>query len=201
MTLRNGFLPDAAKARANLQGRRHARGIVVRPVVDLVARQGRVIAYVVEVCPDDHIFVRAFAGNPAQDVGQLQAAVCALFEPCQRVRVHLEAPFLLPLHGARLEQLVIRVAQQGPYARLLQLRGQVARHDARLPLSGFASQQVVIGQKFHDGFRLVLVDALQSFLQGRLRLHSQRGGKEAAGSPNLLVHIVCFLRQWFCLQM
>ena len=104
------LLARCCKRPCYLQGRRYARGIVVRPVINLVACQGGVIADVVEVCSDHHIFVRPFAGNPAQDVGQLQAAVRALLQPCQRIRMHLEASFLLPLHGACLERLVIRIA-------------------------------------------------------------------------------------------
>ena len=126
----------------------------------------------------DDILVRPLAGDDAQHVGHVQHAMCALLQAGDGVGVYLPAcSFLLPLLGIGFERLEVAVAIERADIRLFEISGQIACGHTRAVHTRFATLQLVVGQKTHNGLGRSTVDALQTPFDGGLCMDKGRAAQ------------------------
>ena len=111
----NGSLRLLARGKESpryLQNGRDSGGVIVRPVIDLVAIQHRVDTQMVIVSADDHDLTRVLALYLTQDIIQGKFLEnTGLLDSRYGIRLHLPAgPSLLAFHMVSLKRMVIRVS-------------------------------------------------------------------------------------------
>ena len=163
-----GLSTGGEEGSGNLQDGGDPGGVVVRTVVNLVARQENVMPEVVVMRPDDDNLVRVTPLDDTENIVQVQSLMHFLLQLADGIGMHLPASSgLLPLGMAGNERMVVGIAK-GRYAQGFEDGDDVVPGHACPGTAGFPTEEFVLGKKLNVGFRREPVDGFDTFGGGSL---------------------------------